>query len=261
MAELLNLVSLVASWRSLLLVVVVFGFAPGFCLRLIVLAYPRHDPRRDELIAELYAVPRIWRPLWVAEQLETALFEGLKQRARSASRWLRRRGVRTPSAGALDRALIRAVVRALERGRDFVPVPARDLARELALAQDLARELDLVRDLAHELQLARAGDPRHARQLARELALVRALELALVRVPDSDHVLVMAGEVGMARVSTLDLDLDLDLALELAFDRDLELAFERALEFARVLLIVGVLRRVRVLVHKIPFGGKRRGDF
>lgn len=55
----------VASWPSLLLVVVVFGFAPGLCLRLIVLAYPREDSRRDELIAELYAVPRIQRPLWV----------------------------------------------------------------------------------------------------------------------------------------------------------------------------------------------------
>jgi hypothetical protein len=74
MAELLQAV---ASWPSLVLVVVVFGFAPGFCLRLIVLAYPRSDPRRDELIAELYAVPRLQRPLWVAEQLEVALFEGL----------------------------------------------------------------------------------------------------------------------------------------------------------------------------------------
>jgi hypothetical protein len=36
MAELLEAV---ASWPSLGLSVVVFGFAPGFCLRLIVLAY------------------------------------------------------------------------------------------------------------------------------------------------------------------------------------------------------------------------------
>ena len=49
-------------WPSLVLVVVVFGFAPGVCLRLIVLAYPRSDPRRGELIAELYAVPRMQRP-------------------------------------------------------------------------------------------------------------------------------------------------------------------------------------------------------
>ena len=64
MAELLEAVG---SWPSLL-VLLVFGFAPGFCLRLIVLAYPRSDPRRAELIAELYAVPRVQRPLGVAEQ-------------------------------------------------------------------------------------------------------------------------------------------------------------------------------------------------
>jgi hypothetical protein len=49
MAELIDAVT---SWPSLLGVLVVFGFAPGFCLRLIVLAYLRGDPRRDELIAE-----------------------------------------------------------------------------------------------------------------------------------------------------------------------------------------------------------------
>jgi len=85
MAELLEAL---ASWPSLLLIVVVFGFAPGFCLRLIVLAYPRSDPRRQELIAELYAVPRIQRPLWVAEQLEVALFEGLGHRVSAVIRSL-----------------------------------------------------------------------------------------------------------------------------------------------------------------------------
>jgi hypothetical protein len=75
-----ELLDTVVSWRSLLLVIVVFGFAPGFCLRLLVRAYPRSDPRRTELIAELYTVPRVERPLWVAEQLETALFEGLPHR-------------------------------------------------------------------------------------------------------------------------------------------------------------------------------------
>lgn len=77
MAELMEVV---ASWWNLLLVLLVFGFAPGFCLRLIVLAYPRGHPRRAELIAQLYTVPRKERPLWVAEQLEVALFEGLGQR-------------------------------------------------------------------------------------------------------------------------------------------------------------------------------------
>jgi hypothetical protein len=80
-----ELLDVVASWPTLLAVVVIFGFAPGFCLRLIVLAYPRNDPRRAELIAELYAVPRIHRPLWVAEQLEVALFEGLRRRVSAAT--------------------------------------------------------------------------------------------------------------------------------------------------------------------------------
>jgi hypothetical protein len=85
MAELLDTV---ISWPTLLLVLLVFGFAPGFCLRLIVLAYPRSDPRRAELIAELYAVPRVQRPLWVAEQLEVALFEGIAHRVSAAFRSL-----------------------------------------------------------------------------------------------------------------------------------------------------------------------------
>lgn len=54
--------------------------APGFALRLLVKLYPRDDPRRKELIAEMYATKRIERPLFVAEQLETAIFEGVPHR-------------------------------------------------------------------------------------------------------------------------------------------------------------------------------------
>jgi hypothetical protein len=46
-------------------------------LRLLVLAFPRDDRRRRELLAELHAVPRIERPFWVLEQVEVALFEGI----------------------------------------------------------------------------------------------------------------------------------------------------------------------------------------
>lgn len=81
----------VIAWPSLFLAVVVFGFAPGFCLRLIVLAFPADDPRRTELIAELYAVPRIERPFWVAEQLEVALFEGFPHRWSAVLSWFARR--------------------------------------------------------------------------------------------------------------------------------------------------------------------------
>lgn len=47
-----------ASWPAFLALLVIYGFAPGALLRLICLAYRRDDPRRYELRAELYAVPR-----------------------------------------------------------------------------------------------------------------------------------------------------------------------------------------------------------
>jgi hypothetical protein len=85
-----ELIDTVASWQALVLVLIVFGIAPGILLRLIVLAYSKNNMRRRELIAELYTVPRIERPLWVAEQFEVALCEGLGQRLRVWRR-LRRR--------------------------------------------------------------------------------------------------------------------------------------------------------------------------
>jgi hypothetical protein len=70
----------VISWPAFAVALAVFGFAPGAVLRLIVLVYRRDNPRRRELPGELYAVPRIERPFWVIEQLEVALFEGLRCR-------------------------------------------------------------------------------------------------------------------------------------------------------------------------------------
>jgi len=84
-----ELLQAITSWRSLLFVVVVFGFAPGFILRLLVKVYPRDDPRRQELVAELYTKGRIERLFFVAEQLETVLIEGVPHRVRSTSRWVR----------------------------------------------------------------------------------------------------------------------------------------------------------------------------
>jgi len=75
-----KLLAEVTSWHSLLFVLLVFGFAPGFVLRIIVLAYNRDDPRRRELLGELYGVPRLIRPFWVCEQIERALFEGRRPR-------------------------------------------------------------------------------------------------------------------------------------------------------------------------------------
>lgn len=70
------------------LALLIFGFAPGMVLALIVRLLPGDDPRRSELQAELYAVPRRERPLWVAEQFEVALREGLGVRI---SWWFGRR--------------------------------------------------------------------------------------------------------------------------------------------------------------------------
>jgi len=71
------MLDLLLSPATLVLVLLVFGIAPGLVLRLIVLAFTADDPRREELRAELYAVPRYERPLWVAEQIEIAISEGL----------------------------------------------------------------------------------------------------------------------------------------------------------------------------------------
>lgn len=79
-----DLVSSVVSWPTLLIAVLVYGFAPGFLLRLIVLSYKKDNPRRSELIAELYTIARHKRPFWVAEQIETAIFDGLVPRAHGA---------------------------------------------------------------------------------------------------------------------------------------------------------------------------------
>jgi Uncharacterized protein conserved in bacteria (DUF2314) len=70
----------IVSWETFLISLLVFGFAPGAVLRLLVLAFHRDDPRRREMLAELYRVPRLERPYWVFEQLEVALFEGVWER-------------------------------------------------------------------------------------------------------------------------------------------------------------------------------------
>jgi hypothetical protein len=63
-----------------LIVCFLVGFFPGAITRQIVRIYPKRHPRRQEIVAELYAVERKWRLVWVFEQLELALFEGLPQR-------------------------------------------------------------------------------------------------------------------------------------------------------------------------------------
>lgn len=77
-----ELLESVVSWPTLLLAFVIYGFAPGFLLRPLVLLYENDDPRRTELITELYEVPRWERPFWVAQQIETVIYEGLGPRIR-----------------------------------------------------------------------------------------------------------------------------------------------------------------------------------
>ena len=62
-------------WGLFVMGLLIFGFLPGFVLSLIVRLFDSQDPRRDELLAELYAVPRWERPFWVAEQFEVATRE------------------------------------------------------------------------------------------------------------------------------------------------------------------------------------------
>jgi hypothetical protein len=67
----------VDAWPLFFAALLVYGLAPGLVLRIIVRAFHPEDPRREELLAELRAVPRLERPFWVFEQLEVAISEGL----------------------------------------------------------------------------------------------------------------------------------------------------------------------------------------
>lgn len=81
-AEVDQTLQAVVSWRTLVVAMIVFGFAPGVVLRVIVRLYPKASPRRRELLGELPHVPWVERPFWVAQHLETALAEGVPARLR-----------------------------------------------------------------------------------------------------------------------------------------------------------------------------------
>lgn len=74
-----SLVDVVLDWRTWLAMLVIV-IVPGLLLRVAVLVYPRGDERRDELIAEMYAVPFLRRPIWVFQQIEVVIWEGLPER-------------------------------------------------------------------------------------------------------------------------------------------------------------------------------------
>ncbi len=127
----------IANWRSFLAVLGVFGFAPGAVLRLIVLAYPSSDPRRKELVAELYVVSRWKRPLWVAEQLETALAEGVLPRVKRALLTLADHMGELPVRIVIS-SKMRGARRAVAREPDAYPVPSELLKRQVSVG-DLVR--------------------------------------------------------------------------------------------------------------------------
>jgi hypothetical protein len=78
------------------------GILPGWVLRLAILAFPKKDPRRSELVSELYAVPYAERPIWVAQCFEIAVSEGLSRRWQE---WARGRAVTVrPSSMVSSRA-------------------------------------------------------------------------------------------------------------------------------------------------------------
>jgi hypothetical protein len=88
-SELADLIGVGPGLSLLGAVLLIYGVLPGTTLRAILLLYPKDDPRRRELLAEMYSIPkRRERLLWVAEQLETAVFEGMFPRM---GRWTRRR--------------------------------------------------------------------------------------------------------------------------------------------------------------------------
>lgn len=128
-----TLIEVATSTWSFLTAVLLFGFVPGFVLRLFILIYPKGHPRRTELLGELYAQPLWLRLFFVAEQLETALFEG-----RSA----RRQARAAAKAAAADEAAGKVVANRLplrRGGRLLHPLASRRAHRRILADDELLR--------------------------------------------------------------------------------------------------------------------------
>lgn len=123
MGMMATLLEIVGSWQSLtvfLVAVATFGFFPGFLLRILVRIYPADDLRRRELPAELYTVPRLVRPFWVAEQLETVLHEGTGLRCRDRRTRRLAKRLTVDGLAALDAEALRAIEEADAADDDMV---------------------------------------------------------------------------------------------------------------------------------------------
>lgn len=115
-----GLLQQLADWRVYVVPAVMLGFAPGFVIRLVLFLYPWDDERREELPNELYSLPRWKRPMWVAEQLETALFEGPKERTRN-----RRRRSAAKQVESIQQDVVAATVESLNELTRWIRDPDR----------------------------------------------------------------------------------------------------------------------------------------
>lgn len=181
------------SWATFATLLFVFGFAPGAALRLIVLAYHRDDPRRAELIGELYSVPRLNRPVWVAEQLEVAVFEGVGERlwwaaaGRITYRW--------------------RLVSGVERNRlypDSFSIPSQQEKESLQVGDVVKLGFELKKDGGDRMwvQITRIGKRRHRGVLMNTAMMIPRLEHGMRVKFRSEHII----------------DIDYDDAIEPAHD-------------------------------------------
>jgi hypothetical protein len=122
----------------LALAVLIFGVAPGLALRLLVLIYPKTDPRRRELRGEMKAVPYLERWLFVGEQLETVLVEGVPHRVAAIRQARARRSRRKPTWMKVWGH--RAVVRPLFGGLFLMAAGAAFWSQPAAMVRILAEQ-------------------------------------------------------------------------------------------------------------------------
>lgn len=109
-----EILSFLASPRALAVALLLLLVAPGPLVRCLVRIYPRDDPRRSELLAELPAVPFSERPFWVLEQVETVLVDGLPSRVRRLrQRRSQRRSLRARLLASSDAPVMTAGVTSL----------------------------------------------------------------------------------------------------------------------------------------------------
>jgi hypothetical protein len=80
--------ALAAGGGSLILAGLVFGFAPVIVAKVLATAFPKSDPRRAEMLAEIYKVPYKNRVTWLFEQSARVVTEAVPARIKSRTRAL-----------------------------------------------------------------------------------------------------------------------------------------------------------------------------